>query len=89
MPVCPMISRPTLVWESWKAGRRCMNLAVSSQSRHRLTDIRDTLNRFATSWSLAPASISSATASHTAPGGPVLQRSARRHRRISWFRHNR
>ena len=31
--------------------------------RHRFADIRDTRNRFATSWSLAPASISSAAAS--------------------------
>jgi hypothetical protein len=26
MPVCSMISRPTTVFGSWKAGRQCMNL---------------------------------------------------------------
>ena len=28
MPVCSMISRPTTVLGSWKAGRQCMNLTV-------------------------------------------------------------
>jgi hypothetical protein len=28
MPVCSMISRPTVVFGSWQAGRQCMNLTV-------------------------------------------------------------
>ena len=28
MPVCSMISRPTTVFMSWKAGRQCMNLTA-------------------------------------------------------------
>ena len=28
MPVCSMISRPTVVFGSWKAGRQCMNLTA-------------------------------------------------------------
>ena len=38
---------------------------AASARRHRFTDIRDTRNRFATSRSLAPASIISAAASRT------------------------
>jgi hypothetical protein len=38
---------------------------AASARRHRFADIRDTRNRFATSRSLAPASISSAAASRT------------------------
>ena len=38
---------------------------AASARRHRFTDIRDTRNRFATSRSLTPASISSAAASRT------------------------
>jgi hypothetical protein len=38
---------------------------ASSARRHRFADIRDTRNRLATSWSLAPDSISSAASSRT------------------------